>query len=222
MKQVVIFIAPPGAGKGTQSDTLAQKMGFLHLETAKIIEEKFAKASPDDPEIQKEKENFMTGKLVTPEKVTAWVIEKIRELAAHGTSIVFSGSFRTIYEAEQEIVVAEELYGRDHIKIFYITLSEEESVRRNSSRRICEANRHPIPNLPEFQNLTACPQDGSALIKRGLDTPDVIRKRYQEYMNRTTPVLDFFKKCGYAVIQIDGEQGIEKVTHDIHKNFKTD
>ena len=54
-------------------------------------------------EIQKEKENFLTGKLVTPEKVTAWVIEKIRELAAQEMSIVFSGSFRTLYEAEEEI-----------------------------------------------------------------------------------------------------------------------
>jgi len=219
-KQVVIFVAPPGAGKGTQSDILAEKFGFFHLETAKIIEKKFAKADPSDADINTEKQNFLTGKLVSPEKVTTWVIEKIRELAAQKISIVFSGSFRTIYEAKQEIIVAEELYSKDNIKIFYITLSEEESVRRNSSRRICTANRHPIPNLPELQNITACPQDGSALIKRKLDTPDIIRKRYQEYMDRTLPVLDFFKKHNYSVIEIIGEQSIESVTHDIHQNFK--
>ena len=218
--QVVIFIAPPGAGKGTQSDILAEKMGFLHLETAKIIEEKFAKASPDDVEIQKEKENFLTGKLVTPEKVTAWVIEKIRELATAGTSIVFSGSFRTLYEAEEETKVVEELYGRDSIKIFYITLSEEESVHRNSARRICQANRHPIPNTPEFQNITTCPHDGSPLIKRELDTPNVIRKRYQEYINRTAPVLEYFRTNGYPIIEINGERGIEDVHHDIAQNFQ--
>ncbi|MEK7616271.1 MAG: nucleoside monophosphate kinase [Patescibacteria group bacterium] len=217
MKQVVIFIAPPGAGKGTQSDILAKRMGFLHLETSQIIEEKFAKASLDDEDINKEKENFRTGKLVTPEKVTAWVIEKIRGLAEQGTSIVFSGSFRTLYEASQEIPVVEELYGREHIKIFYITLSEEESVRRNAGRRICKANRHPI--LADFSG-DVCPHDGSELIKRSLDTPEVIRRRYQEYLDRTEPVLAFLKEQKYPIIEVNGVQGVEQLSHDIHQNFK--
>lgn len=217
MKQVVIFIAPPGAGKGTQSDVLAKKFGFLHLETAKIIEEKFAKATPADADINAEKQNFLTGKLVTPEKVTAWVIEKIRELAAKEISIVFSGSFRTMYEAQEEVVVIEELYGRDNVTIFFIALDEEESVRRNSQRRICEKNRHPIPAGASDE---VCPLDGSRLIKRELDTPDVIRNRYREYMNRTKPVLDFFKQNGYAIIEINGKQSIEHVTRDILQNFK--
>ena len=218
-KQVVVFIAPPGAGKGTQSDILAERFGFFHLETAKIIEEKFATASPDDADILKEKENFLTGKLVTPEKVTAWVIEKIRELAAKDTSIVFSGSFRTLYEAQEETKVVEELYGRDNIKIFHIKISEDESIERNAHRRICELNRHPIPNLPEYQNIETCPHDGSKLIKRALDTPEVIRKRYQEYMNRTEPVLGFFQERGFAIIEINGTQGIENVTRDIAQHF---
>lgn len=218
-KQAVIFIAPTGAGKGTQSDLLADKFGMFHLETAKIIEAKFASADPNDEQIKKEKQNFLTGKLVTPEIVTAWVIEKIRELAAQDTSIVFSGSFRTEYEASTEIPVMEELYGKDAIKIFYITLSEEESVRRNSNRRICKANRHPIPDLPDFQGLTTCPQDGSELVKRALDTPEVARIRYREYVERTTPVLDFFKQRGYTIIEIDGEQGITNVSEAILKHF---
>lgn len=218
-KQVVIFVAPTGAGKGTQSDMLAEKFGFLHLETSKIIEAKFATADPGDEQIKKEKENFLTGKLVTPEVVTAWVIEKIRELAAAGTSIVFSGSFRTLYEAGEEIPVVEELYGKDHIKIFYLTLSEEESVKRNSNRRICKANRHPIPNIPATQGITTCPIDGSDLVKRELDTPEVARIRYREYLNRTLPVLDFFKSRGTSVIEINGEQSIEKVSEDILRYF---
>ncbi len=218
-KQVVIFIAPTGAGKGTQSDKLAEKFGFVHLETSKIIEAKFASADPNDEQIKKEKENFLTGKLVTPEVVTSWVIEKIRGLAQGGKSIVFSGSFRTLYEAGEEIPVVEDLYGKEYIKIFYITLTEEESVKRNSNRRLCKANRHPIPDLPEFRELMTCPQDGSELVKRALDTPEVARIRYHEYVQRTTPVLDFFKKCGYTIIEIDGEQTIEKVSKDILSHF---
>src|SRR3989344_5176903 len=112
MKQVVIFIAPPGAGKGTQSDVLSDRLGFYHLETSKIIEEKFRTADPEDTVIKRERENFLTGKLMTPELVTGWVLEKVRELAHKDTSIVFSGSFRTLYEAEMETPIAEELYGK--------------------------------------------------------------------------------------------------------------
>lgn len=219
MKQVVIFIAPTGAGKGTQSDILAEKFGFVHLETSKIIEAKFATADPNDEQIKAEKQNFLSGKLVTPEVVTAWVIEAIRDLAKKDKSIVFSGSFRTLYEAGEEIPVVEELYGKDNIKILYITLSEEESVRRNSNRRICKANRHPIPDLPKFKDLKTCPQDGSELVKRDLDTPEVARIRYREYLNRTTPVLELLKNKGYNIIEISGEQGIENVSEDILRHF---
>jgi|SRR3989338_1891760 len=220
MKQVVIFIAPPGAGKGTQSDVLSERLGFYHLETSRIIEEKFRTTDSNDPVIKQERENFLSGKLMTPELVTGWVLEKIRELAAKDVSIVFSGSFRTAYEAKTETPVVEELYGNGKIKIFHITLSEEESVDRNSHRRLCKLHRHPIPNTPEFRDLTVCPHDGSPLVKRELDTPEVARKRYYEYLERTEPVLQYFRDRGYALIEIKGEQPIKNVTDDILQNFK--
>ncbi|OGN29146.1 MAG: hypothetical protein A3A33_02700 [Candidatus Yanofskybacteria bacterium RIFCSPLOWO2_01_FULL_49_25] len=220
-KQVVIFIAPTGAGKGTQSDLLAEKFGWYHLETAKILEEKFAMGDPNDPVIKAERELFLTGKLMTPEIVTTWVLEKVRELATQGQSIIFSGSFRTDYEARTEIPVIEELYGKENVRIFHITLSEDESVRRNSNRRICKKNRHPIPDLPEFRSMTVCPHDGSELVRRELDTPEVARIRYREYLKRTTPVFDFFKERKYPIIEIDGERGIENVSEDIQKHFSS-
>lgn len=224
--QIIIFIGPPGAGKGTQADLLAEDFGFYHFETSKIIEEKFATADPSDPIIRDAKEAFSTGKLVEPKHVAGWVLEKIRSLSDQKMSVVFSGSFRTEFEATEEIPVMEEIYGKENIHVFLINVSEDESVKRNSARRICKANRHPIPNFPEFVGITACPKDGSEIQTRTLDTPDVIRVRYQTYLDQTKPVLEIFKKAGYDIIEVGGEQGIREVHNEIvagvHKNAHPD
>ncbi|MEK7583018.1 MAG: nucleoside monophosphate kinase [Patescibacteria group bacterium] len=220
-KQVVIFIAPPGAGKGTQADLLAGAKGFFHLESSKVIEDKFSSAAADDVVIQEEIKKNRSGILNEPKLVSEWMKERIKQLADQDTSIVFSGSPRTLFEAEQLVPFLAELYGKDHIKIFNINISDEESIRRNSARRMCKANRHPIPNLPEFQNITVCPQDGSELMHREDDQPERIRVRHQEYKNRTAPVLVYLHDHGYEIIQISGEQDIKKVSDDILQNFKT-
>ncbi len=218
-KQVVIFIAPPGAGKGTQADLLAGEKGFFHLESSKVIEDKFVSAKPDDTVIQEEIKKNRSGILNEPKLVSEWMKERIQQLADQDKSIVFSGSPRTLFEAEQLVPFLEGLYGKEHMKIFSINISDEESIRRNSARRMCKANRHPIPNLPEFQNITACPQDGSELIHREDDQPERIRVRHQEYKNRTAPVLAYLQDHGYTIIPITGEQDIKRVSEDILKHF---
>jgi len=221
-RQIVIFIAPPGAGKGTQADLLAEKLGAFHVETSKLGEAKIKDEElvKKDPETAEAKKNFESGELFPPSWTMRLVMEKVNELAAKGESIIFSGSPRTLYEAERETPEFEKLYGRDNIKIFYITLSEEESVKRNSNRRICEKNRHPIPNFPEYQSLTTCPQDGSPLITRGLDKPEVIRERYKVFKAETEPVRNYLKEKEYKIITINGEQPIEGVFKDILKILK--
>lgn len=221
-KQVIIFIAPPGAGKGTQAEKIAEKFSLAHIETSKIIEAKFKVADPNDLEIQKEKQKWLAGDLTTPTLFAGWFNEEVRELAGQGQSIVTSGSLRTVVEAEIVLPELEKLYGKENIKVFYITLSEEESIKRNSARRICRANRHPIPRGdydPKFQDITSCPWDNSPIITRALDKPEVIKERYKVFWNETAPVLDYLRQCGYKVIEINGEQPIEKVTEDILKNF---
>mgnify|MGYP001611623089 CR=1 FL=1 len=147
--------------------------------------------------------------------VLEWIKEKIKEVANEGRGIVFSGSPRTIYEAEGEIPVLEELYGKENTKVLNIEISEEESIKRNSKRRICKESRHPIPNFPEFEEITKCPKDGSEITTRILDNPETIKVRYREYINRTLPIIDFLKKRDYNILEINGEQPIDDVFKDI-------
>lgn len=218
-KRVIIFIGPPGAGKGTQAELLADKFGLFHLESSKVIEEKINNADPKDKALAIEKELWESGKLNTPDLVLQWIKEKIKELAGEEKSIVFSGSPRSILEAKGEIPVLEEVYGKENIKVFNLNLSEEESIKRNSKRRICKNNRHPIPNFKEFERITECPKDGSEIITRVLDKPETIKVRYEEYLNRTFPIIEFLKERTYKIIEIDGEQRIDKIFVDISKNL---
>ena len=214
-QQLIILIAPPGAGKGTQAELLAQKFGLFHLETAKVIDKKFAEAKLGDKEMDEQKRRRSSGELMTPEIIYHWLMDEIRQLARQGTSLILSGSPRTLFEAEKEAPEFNKLFGKENIKIFNINLSQTESVKRNSARRMCQANRHPIPNLSQFIGLTTCPQDGSAIITRDDDRRDIIVERYRVYKQETEPVLDFFKKSGYIINEINGEQSIEKVFSDI-------
>lgn len=219
--QTVVFIAPIGAGKGTQAEMLAEKFGFFHLETSKLLEEQLVHSNSQDPDILEAQRLYHTRQLITPALVAKIVMAEMETLHRQGSSIVFSGSFRTLEEAEKEILLAEKLYGHEHIKFLYITLSEEEAVKRNSGRRICQEKRHPIPDFPQYRDITACPfGDGSPLIKRTLDHPEAIRERYAVFLRDTYPVLDFIKNRGYTVITINGEQSIEKVSEDILAHFK--
>lgn len=218
---VIIFIAPPGAGKGTQADLIAKRFGLEHIETSKLGEAKIndPELVKNDPEVAEAKRKYDAGDLFPPPWTTKIVVEKAEELAAKGEGIVFSGSPRTLYEAKNEMPELEKLYGRENIKIFYITLSEVESVKRNSHRRICQVNRHPIPGFPQYRDLTTCPEDGSPIIKRKLDKPETIKERYRVFLKDTKPVFDYLRLCGYKVITINGEQPIGRVSEDILKHL---
>lgn len=219
-KWIMVLVGPPGAGKGTQAELLAEDFGLFHLESSKVIEEKFKNGDPNDPVIQREKELWKSGKLNTPQLVCEWILEKVREVESQGRGIVFSGSPRTMYEAECELPEFEKFYGKENVKAINIEISEEESIKRNSKRRLCQANRHPIPNFPEYENITVCPKDGSPIITRALDNPDTIKVRFKTYWEETQPVVGFLRKRGYPIIEITGAQGIEHVHDDIvHKLF---
>jgi adenylate kinase len=228
MKKVIIFIAPPGAGKGTQANLLAEYFDLVHLETSKVIEKRIMNAKEDeylevDGEkflFSEEKRKWESGEICSPTFVTQLVLEEIERLANEEKGIVFSGSPRSIYEAQKEAPLLEKLYGRENVVVLKINLSPEESIFRNSHRRICSLMRHPILWLKETENLSLCPLDGSKLIKReSLDDPETIKVRLKEFQEKTAPVIDYLKEKGFRIEEINGEQTVEEVFQEIIKKL---
>lgn len=228
-KKVLILFGPPGAGKGTQGQLLAEFFGLYYLETSHILERKFSEGKKNEIiliegqkySLRKEKENWQSGKLCSPPFVTYLIAKKIQELFKQKRGILLSGSPRTLYEAEMIMPLLEKLYGKKNIKIFFLEISPKETIFRNSHRRICELMRHPIVYLKENKNLKYCPLDGSKLLKRkGLDDPETIKKRLREYKERTLPLIEYFKKRKFKIFKVNGSPPPAVVFKNILKILK--
>jgi len=210
MKKVIIIYGPPGAGKGTQANLLAAKLGFLHFDTGKYLE-RFV----HDPEnqknliVKKERVLFDAGKLCTPGWVLKIVRKKTAELARSNFGLAFSGSPRTVFEAFGDsknqglIEIFEKYYGKKNIIPIALKVAPETSLMRNGGRLVCFTCGTVV--LSGNCVGKACPICASPLKRRTLDTPEIIKTRLKEYAERTAPILAGLKKRGYRLNKINGE-----------------
>lgn len=220
----------PGAGKGTQAELLADKLNLYYSETSKILEDKFkvlSGLSKDSPkrfikvgsqkyDLFNEQKMWKEGILCSPPLVSFLMKEKIQKLFEEDKSLVLAGSPRTLIEGKELVPFLKKLYGKNNIKIVLIEISPEQTIYRNTHRRLCELMRHPILYAPETEKLTICPLDGSKLIRReGLDNPETIKVRLKEYKERTLPLINYFEEEGLEIKKINGEQSVAGVHKDI-------
>lgn len=225
-QKVIILLGPPGAGKGTQALLLFDKTGLYYLETSKLIEAtvmsakegEYAEVGGKKYYFLDEKKLWEQGILCSPPFVSFLVRQKIEDLASASKGIIMAGSPRTLREGEDQIPLLKKLYGPENIKVVLIEISPEQTIWRNSHRRICELMRHPILFSEETKELGRCPLDGSKLVRReGLDNPEVIKVRLNEYKERTMPLVEYFEKESLAVKKVKGNQSVEGVHKDILK-----
>jgi adenylate kinase len=206
-------MGPPGSGKGTQAELLAEKLNFYYLETSKVLETGFNQSKGKEfltikgkkYFFKNEKKLWKTGKLCSPPLVTYLIKEKIEDSFKEGKNLVLAGSPRSLYEGERIVPLLKKLYGQENTRVIFLEILPEASIFRNSHRRICQLFRHPILYSKETAKLKKCPLDGSKLLKRKeLDDPKTIKIRLKEYQERTFPLIDFFKKEELKVTKIDG------------------
>ena len=225
---VIIVLGPPGSGKATQAELLAETLGLYHLETSEIIEKNFAIAKEGDFVkigskkyfISEEKKLRESGKWMSPPLIAFWVKSEIKELAKKGKGIIFSGSPKTLYEAKTITPLLEKLYGISNVILILLKQRPEVSIWRNAHRKICELMRHSILYTKETAKLKLCPFDGSKLIRCEDSKPEVIKSKLNEYRERTLPVVDYLKRQGVKIKEINGEQSVANVFKDILKVLK--
>jgi len=225
---VIIIMGPPGSGKGTQAELLAEKFGFFQWETSTIVGGIIERAKKGDfVKIEGEKYFFeeqaeirRKGLLWDSRFIFYFAKKKIEKLAKEGKGIVMSGSPRNIEEGEKVILFLKKLYGAKNIVVIALKLTPEVTLWRNSHRRECELATHSILYTKETAKLTKCPLDGSNLIKRKDDKPEIIKTRLKEYQEKTFPLIKLFKKQGLKVNEVNGEQSVADVFEDILKALK--
>jgi len=210
MKKAFIIMGPPGSGKGTQANLLAEKYGLFHLDTGRFLESLVH--NPDlqnDQEVQKERERFDSGKLLTPGFFLKHLTRQVELIAQGGSGIVFSGSPRTTQEAFEGaggqpslMETLEKLYGKENIVIFLLIAPDEVSMERNSKRVLCSVCKTPVLGILNL-NLKQCPSCGGELYTRTLDKPDIIKERLEVYRAETFPVVEGLEKRAFIVTKID-------------------
>jgi adenylate kinase len=206
----IVLLGPPGAGKGTQAELLSGHLGIPHVSSGDLFRENIAQDTP----LGKLAENYIDKGILVPDDVTmAMVGKRLEEPDCH-EGVALDGFPRNMAQAK----ALEEMLGRHGGKVdraFYIRIGVETSVRRLTGRRTCSdcgANYHLEFNPPKEE--TRCDGCSGELYQRPDDSAETIRKRFQVYLDETTPLIHYYKEKG-LVVEIDGERDIEEVRDQI-------
>lgn len=186
----VILLGPPGAGKGTQAQFIAEKFAIPQISTGDMLRAAVKAESPLGLQV---KDVMASGGLVTDEIIIALVKERIQQDdCANG--FLFDGFPRTIPQAEALLAA-----GVAIDKVLEIAVDDEEIVARMSGRRVHEASGrvyHVSNNPPKQEGVDDV--TGDALIQREDDQPETVRKRLQVYHEQTEPLVAFYQNLNDA------------------------
>ena len=216
LDRALIFLGPPGAGKGTQAKQIAQSCGVPHLSTGDM----FRDAVNRGTELGRQVKPIMdSGKLVPDDLVMKLVEERLsRPDCAHG--FVFDGFPRTIAQASQlDAILARRGFGKP--LVIDLVVSADKLMRRLTGRRTCSVggeiyNVYDAP--PKVDGI--CDVDGGKLVQRADDTPEVVKERLAAYERQTKPLTDFYQRQG-VLDAVDAGASVEEVGRALREVLKS-
>ena len=212
----LVLLGPPGSGKGTQGERLNEDLRLPYYATGDILRG----AVRDETELGRTAKGYMDAGDLVPDEVIVGVIgERIGSSEALD-GFILDGFPRTTPQAEALDAKLSEL-GRAVTAVLLIDVSDDEVVRRLGGRRTCEANGHVFHvDFEPPRQEGVCDLDGSPLIVRDDDKPEVIRKRLETYHEKTEPLVSYYDSRG-VLRRIAGEAAPEEVAEQIRRTLAT-
>jgi adenylate kinase len=202
----LVLFGPPGAGKGTQAKVLMDSLAIPQISTGDLMRAERQTGSA----LGKQFDEFMSKGLLVPDELVLTLFKQRLAQPDAKTGAIFDGYPRTIPQAEAlDRVLAEA--GRKVDRVLSIEISLPQMIERIVHRRTCESCGHIYHlryNPPPSPDRCSC---GGKLVQRKDDTEEVVRKRYEEYLAKTAPLLDHYQKRG-LVRAIDGVGTLDEVT----------
>ena len=208
----IIFIAPPAAGKGTQSNLLSNEFNIEHVSTGDLLREEIKSGNKELQSI------IESGKLVNDELILSILAKKIDSL----DSYILDGFPRTINQA----ISLDELLKSKNEKIdyvIYLSVDKEIAKKRILGRVSCPKCGSVYNTMIEGMNSKVdmiCDNCNSKLTKRIDDTEETLSTRYDTYIRETEPLIEYYKNKG-VLYQIDSSRDTMTVYNDI-KNILND
>ncbi|MFZ6027314.1 MAG: adenylate kinase [Chloroflexota bacterium] len=206
-RSYIVLLGPPGAGKGTQAQLIAEKLALPHISSGDIFRENLK----NQTELGKMAKTFMDKGELVPDDLT---ISMIRERLARpdcANGALLDGFPRT---PAQAAALSEMLAGFDGkvTAVPYINVPESVLIERLTGRWTCRAQGHVYHekyNPPKVAGV--CDEDGSELYQRDDDKAETVTRRIRVYLEQTQPLIDYYRQEG-LLREVDGTQSIEKVS----------
>jgi adenylate kinase len=212
----LILLGPPGAGKGTQAKRLEDRYGLVQISTGDMLRAEVKSGSELG---RKAKAVMERGELVPDAIVIAMLGARITQPdARHG--FILDGFPRTVPQADALAAELERL-GKRITAVLLVDVPDDVLVERISGRRVCVKaghNYHIVFDPPKHEDV--CDQDGSRLIQRDDDKPEVVRARLETYHEQTEPLISYYDERG-LLRRFDGTRSPDEVHGHIRATIAT-
>ena len=210
LDRAVIFLGPPGSGKGTQAKELAKQYGVPHLSTGDMLREHVSKGTPLG---LKAKPIMERGELVPDSLVLKMVAERIERPDCE-RGFVFDGFPRTVAQAKY----LGEMLRRQGFKqpfVIHMVIPTSVLMKRLTGRRTCKQGGE-IYNIyerpPKVEGI--CDNDGGELLHRPDDREEVVAPRLNAYEKLTAPLVQYYRRLG-SLHDVDANRSVEEVRREI-------
>ena len=217
MATYIVLLGSPGVGKGTQADILTQQTDLVHISTGDLFREHIRNKT----ELGILADSYMNKGEFVPDDVTIAMVRERISLPDCEQGAILDGFPRTPVQADATKIMLNEM-GADVDVVPYITAPEAILIERLSGRWTCYASGHvfhKLYNPPLKEGI--CDIDGSELYQRDDDTVETVKKRLRIYLEKTSPLITYYRKQN-KLVEIQGDQPIEKVTEDLLAALKID